>query len=360
MKHTHADGGFGKMCDKIWVLLILSIVVSYGQTFTGRVGASHDGNQHDYDDIGAAAWDIGIFAKAGARLVHDDYADHLADNDTSMEHKVEASALGSAQRWYGSTSMCYNDQHNLQGAINNIAAQINASSASNRFYYILCGPMEVPYRGIMAADSAKRKYCTCISHSGWNDSHTSSLMTHTWSDIQKTGVTAVHIADQNTLLNDKTSGAWDWAKNASDEKLRFMWDRMATYGVYGDISDAGMAWYVITGSGDQGGTNAKLKTFFTSVITKAPPVGSFASPSKRKNLEIDKKGNILVTQMTTDPFERLEVFKTDGRLVARMEVPATENTLRFSSCLQNGTYVFSLRSMSGAARVLRTTVCISR
>jgi hypothetical protein len=87
-------------------------------------------------------------------------------------------------------------------------------------------------------------------------------MTHTWTDIQKTGVTAVHIADQNTLLNDKTSGAWDWARNSPDEKLRFMWDRMANYGVYGDISDAGMAWYIVTGLGDQAGTMAKLQAFF--------------------------------------------------------------------------------------------------
>jgi len=114
---------FGTIDNKIGPLFILSTILLYGQTFTGRVGASHDGNQHDHDDIG-------IFTKAGARLVHDDYADHLADNDTSMEHAVEASVLGSAQRWYGSASMCYNDQQNLQGAISSIAAQINASSAT--------------------------------------------------------------------------------------------------------------------------------------------------------------------------------------------------------------------------------------
>jgi len=271
---------FGKVDNKIGGLFILSTIMLYGQTFTGRVGASHDGNQHDYDDIGAAAWDIGIFAKAGAQLVHDDYADHLADNDTSMEHAVEASVLGSAQRWYGSASMCYNDQHNLQGAISSIAAQINASSATDRFYFILCGPMEVPYLGIMAADSSKRKFCTCISHSSWNDSHTSSLMTHTWTDIQKTGVTAVHITDQNTLLNDKTSGAWDWAKNSPDEKLRFMWDRMANHGVYGDISDAGMAWYVVTGLGDQAGRMAKLQAFFLKSTAIFPHNPELTSPGR--------------------------------------------------------------------------------
>jgi hypothetical protein len=288
---------FRKIYGNLGVLLILSTVAAYGQAFTGRVGASHDGNQHDHDDIGAAAWDIGIFAKAGARIVHDDYADHLADNDTSMEHAVEASVLGSVQRWYGSTSMCYNDQHNLQGAINNIAAQINASSASDRFYYILCGPMEVPFRGIMASDSAKRKYCTCISHSGWNDSHTSSQMTHTWSDIQKTGVTAVHIADQNTLLNDKTSGAWDWAKNSSDEKLHFMWDRMANYGVYGDISDAGMAWYVVTGLVDQAGTMAKLRAFFQKSTAIQSHNSELTSP--RQNPRV------------------IEIFTVDGSKVMR-------------------------------------------
>jgi hypothetical protein len=249
----------------------------FGQSFSGRVGASHDGNQHDHDDIGAAAWDIGIFAKAGARLVHDDYGDHLADNDTAMEHAVERSVLGSAQRFYGSTAMCYNDQRDLQGAINNIAAQINASSATDRFYFILCGPMEVPFRGIMAATAGKRQYCTCISHSSWNDTHTSSLMTHTWTDIQGSGVSAVHIADQNTKLNCTSSSCWDWAKNSGDEKIRFMFACMNGAGVYGDISDAGMAWYVVTGLGDQAGTPALLQAFFQRPASNTPSAINFAS-----------------------------------------------------------------------------------
>jgi len=252
---------------KTVLFVVASAACAFGQTFAGRVGASHDGNQHDYDDIGAAAWDIGIFARAGARLVHVDYADHLADNDAGMEVRVKASAEGSAQRWYGSTSMCYDDQTNLQGAINNIAAQINASSANDRFYLICCGPMEVPWRGINASDPAKRQYCTAISHSSWNDSHTSSQMSHTWSSIQGSGVNAVHISDQNTKLNCSSASCWDWAKNSTDEKLRFMYDRMANYGVFGDISDAGMAWYIVTSLGDQGCTPAKLQAYFQGTGT---------------------------------------------------------------------------------------------
>ncbi len=249
------------LTSRISAFLFLCACLALGQSFPHRVGVSHDGNQHDRDDIGAAAWDIAIFSKAGARLVHDDYANHLADNNPLQEKDVEASVLGSANRWYGSAAMCFNDQHNLQAAINSIVRQINASSASDRFYFLLAGPMEVAWRGIAASNPVKRQYCTVISHSTWNDNHTSSQMTHKWSDITKTGVKAIHIADQNGPLNCKTGGCWDWAKNSTDEKIRFLFSRM-NVGVYGDISDAGMAWYAVTGLGDQGGNSAKLKAYF--------------------------------------------------------------------------------------------------
>ena len=284
--------------SKLSTCIILSAVLAFGQYFSGRVGASNDGNQHDPDDIGSAAWEVGIYCKAGAHYVHHDYADHLGNNDPVMEARIHHSVIGAAQRFYNDTTMCFNDQTNLSGAIANIAKQINASSAADNFFLICCGPMEVPWRGIMASDSMKRKYCVCVSHSGWNDTHSDTPeMTHRWTDIQKTGVNWMHISDQNINLQVNDLARWAWAKNSSDPNIRFL----DSVRVGGDISDAGMAFFVVTGMGDQLGTPEKLNLLFSQTSSAASFSASVAPLS--------------INSATA--FDELKVFDIRGRLVER-------------------------------------------
>jgi hypothetical protein len=284
--------------SKLSTCIILSAVLVFGQHFSGRVGASNDGNQHDPDDIGSAAWEVGIYFKAGAQYVHHDYADHLGNNDPVMEARIHHSVIGAAQRFYNDTTMCFNDQTNLSGAIANIAKQINASSATDNFFLICCGPMEVPWRGIMASDSMKRKYCVCVSHSGWNDTHSDTPeMTHRWTDIQKTGVNCIHITDQNINLQVNDLARWAWAKNSSDPNTRFL----DSVRVGGDISDAGMAFFVVTGMGDQLGTPEKLNLLFSQTSSAASFFASVAPLSRN----------------SATAFDELKVFDIRGRLVER-------------------------------------------
>jgi CubicO group peptidase (beta-lactamase class C family) len=231
-------------------------------TSTYRIGLSHDGNQHDPDDILAVAMALAIIGEAGlhAKFVHCDYSNHLGDNNASMNADMDASAIGAAQRWNLPASRLFNCQTNLTGAINSIRDAINASSATDRFYFLCAGPMEMPWRGIMAADPAKRQYCTAISHSTWNDTHADTpQMTHTWSDIQQTGVRTVHISDQNAGMSSDVSN-WTWLRDSGVEAWNWLYGRRRTS--LFDCSDAGMVYFVITGRGDQNGNASKIRDLF--------------------------------------------------------------------------------------------------
>ena len=147
------------------------------------------------------------------RLVHCDYNNHLGDNNPSMAAEMAASANGAAQRWGIPSSVLFDCQQNLTGAVNSIRDAINASSSVNRFYLVCAGPMEVAWRGINASDPAKRQYCTAISHSLWNDEHADTpQMTHTWSSIQSSGVQTIHIQDQNPGLQTGLAN-WTWLRD---------------------------------------------------------------------------------------------------------------------------------------------------
>ena len=233
---------------------------AYGQTFDGRVGVSSDGNIHDPDDIGAAPFSVAIVAAAGAKYVHHDYNCHIGRSTKKGEKQMTTSVLGAAKRFIGDTYACFDAQkkEERKAAIANIAKQINASTAEDRFYYCCGGPMHVPWEGIMASDPAKRKFCTVISHSKWNDRHQHE--TKTWKDIKKTGVKTVHITDQNKRLNTKKG--WGWMKKSSDANLRWLYSRMVKFG---DVSDSGMVYYVVTGLGDEHGTPKKLRKLFKGI-----------------------------------------------------------------------------------------------
>lgn len=322
--------------SKLSVCITVSAVLAFGQHFSGRVGASNDGNQHDPDDIGSAAWEVGIYFKAGAQYVHHDYADHLGNNDPVMEARIHHSVIGAAQRFYNDTTICFNDQTNLSGAIANIAKQINASSATDNFFLICCGPMEVPWRGIMASDSIKRKYCVCVSHSGWNDTHSDTPeMTHRWTDIQKTGVNCIHISDQNINLQVNDLARWAWAKNSSDPNIRFL----DSVRVGGDISDAGMAFFVITGMGDQMGTPEKLNLLFSQTSSAAFYNTQNHTASCPARVISFFLGKINVGQNLSGKEASVSVYNASGRLIGQASVRNGVIDLR---CIQTATKGFYL------------------
>jgi hypothetical protein len=181
-----------------------------GKTFKGRIAFSSDGNYNDGDDWGAFPVAIAIldtFGVAG-RLVHVDYSNILAKNDPRFYSEMAESVLGSAERYDISRSILFDCQKDSAGAVESIKNVINASSADNPLYYVLAGPMEVPFRGIEKSDPDKRKYVYCISHSRWNDGYTSSdraLHSHNKRDVIPSGINWIrHPAWRTAAI----SGSW--------------------------------------------------------------------------------------------------------------------------------------------------------
>jgi CubicO group peptidase (beta-lactamase class C family) len=90
----------------------LTVQFNVADTSTWRIGLSHDGNQHDPDDILSVAMGLAMIAEKGmtSRLVHCDYNNHLGDNNPAMAAAMVASATGAAQRWGIPPSLLFDDR----------------------------------------------------------------------------------------------------------------------------------------------------------------------------------------------------------------------------------------------------------
>lgn len=235
-----------------------------GKSFKGRIAFSSDGNYNDEDDWGAFPVAIAILDAFGVvdKLVHVDYCNILPSNDPRFYSQMSESVLGSAERYNIPRSILFDCQNDLGGAIESIKNAINASSAENPLYYLLAGPMEVPFRGIEKSDPDKRKYIYCISHSRWNDGYTSSdreLHTHNKRDVIPSGINWIQIKDGNSNLahpggvgRKSTPEQWrlyHWLRDSSDPRLQWIFGRLEAEG-RADISDSTMTYFLLTGDED--------------------------------------------------------------------------------------------------------------
>jgi hypothetical protein len=229
--------------------------------FQGRIAYSADGNHNDPDDWAASPMALAIFAEAGLadRLVHFDYNCILPKTDPEWEKIHAESVLGAARRYGYDLTRFHDCRQNLQAAITSLAKAIDDSSADNPLYFIVAGPMEVPYLGIQKSDPARRKFVYCISHSRWNDGFASAYsFTHTKRSVIESGVNWVQIRDQNRLLSLSPYGKpgppesfapYHWMRDSKEDKVRFLWERMIV-STRPDPSDAGMAYFLATGDED--------------------------------------------------------------------------------------------------------------
>ncbi len=278
-----------------------------GKSFKGRIAFSSDGNYNDEDDWGAFPAAIAILDSFGVvdKLVHVDYCNILAKNDPRFHKEMSESVLGSAERYNIPHSILFDCQTDLDRAIESIKNAINASSADNPLYYVLAGPMEVPFRGIEKSDPDKRKYVYCISHSRWNDGYTGSdqeLHTHNKRDVIPSGINWIQIKDGNQNLahpagvgRKSTPEQWrlyHWLRDSSDPALRWIFTRLQAEG-RADISDSTMTYFLLTG--DENADLGKLKSLLDD--KKVPPP---IFPRKEVRIEAEN-------------FRTLENYTVDGR-----------------------------------------------
>ena len=253
-----------------------------GKSFKGRIAFSSDGNYNDEDDWGAfpvAAAMLDAFGVTG-KLVHVDYSNILAENDPRFYKEMAESVLGSVERYNIDRSILFDCQKDLDGAVESIKNAIDASSADDPLYYVLAGPMEVPYLGIEKSDPVKRKYVYCISHSRWNDGYTSSdraLHNHSKRDVIPSGINWIQVKDGNQNLahsggvgRKSTPEQWrlyHWMRDSSDARLKWIFTRLEAE-LRADISDSTMTYFLLTG--DEDADLAKLKSLLDGKVIPVP------------------------------------------------------------------------------------------
>ena len=260
----------------VFVLLLAANTYAHpgpfdGKEFKGRIAFSSDGNYNDEDDWGAFPVAVAMIDAFGVtdKLVHVDYCNILPKNDPRFYNEMVQSVLGSAERYGIDRSILFDCQKDLDGAIESIKNVINASSADDPLYYVLAGPMEVPYRGIAKSYPDKRKYVYCISHSVWNDGYTRTdreLHIHNKRDVIPSGINWIQCKDGNRNLahpggvgKRSTPEQWSlyhWLRDSGDARLRWVHSRLEAEKRC-DISDSTMTYFLLTG--DEEANLDKLK-----------------------------------------------------------------------------------------------------
>ncbi len=230
-----------------------------------RIALSSDGNQHDEDDWAGAAMGLAILAHRGLQpnVVHYDYNNHIWDSEERHHRNMTESVMEGGERFGFDTSRFYDatvpDQ--LTAGTENLTAEINRSSPDDELWLVLAGPMETAWMALDAADPQARKSVKCLSHGEWNETHgQTDHGGHSYDDLIDMGCQKVRIPDQNSNLGETRMSDWDYLLDG-DDNMEWLYSRIDLLG-NGDVSDAGMDYYVITG--DKNVTRPELRSFFES------------------------------------------------------------------------------------------------
>jgi hypothetical protein len=231
----------------------------------GRIALSADGNQHDQDDWAGTPMSLAMLAQRNLQpnLVHFDYNNHIWDSDEQFRENETESAMGGGERFGFDTSRFYDDTdpEQLDEGVANLTAEINASSPDDELWLVLAGPMETAWMALNAADPQARKSVKCLSHGEWNETHgQTDHGGHSYDDLIDLGCQEVHIPDQNSNLGETDMSDWDYLNDLGDN-MQWLYSRIDLHRD-GDVSDAGMVYYVITG--EKRVTRSELRDYLTS------------------------------------------------------------------------------------------------
>jgi hypothetical protein len=233
----------------------------------GRIALSADGNQHDQDDWASSAMTLAILAQRGLQpnVVNYIYNNHIWDSAAEHRRNMTESVLGAGARFGFDTSRFYDgaDPDGLAAGVAALTAEINASSPGDELTIILAGPMETTWMALDAADPKARRNVKCVSHGdgSFNQTHGKTDHDgHSYDDVIGLGCQRVQIPDQNGNLGPTDVSDWDYLREL-DPAMDWLYSRIEL-AEKGDVSDAGMAYFVITG--DDRVSRSELKDFLTT------------------------------------------------------------------------------------------------
>jgi hypothetical protein len=241
---------------------------------TDRIAITHDGNFHDKDDIGAAAMMQAILWRAEIKdsLVHFTFGNHIGANDPVQNFDMKISSLLGAYWIYDiSWDIIFDGVNELDASILHLANEINISSPSNTLTIFQAGPWEQMARAFDIADPSKHQFVTIISHSNWNDNHMHWPGHRTRDSFYEQYNTEgpfegfiepnyVRLFDQNGWAFKSSIDRWEWMLHHGVPTHFVLWRTLSSDFAVGDMSDAGMLFWYVTGN--QTPTMQEVKDFF--------------------------------------------------------------------------------------------------
>ncbi|MFC1764305.1 hypothetical protein ACFL6U_19805 [Planctomycetota bacterium] len=241
-----------------------------------RIGWSSDGNLSDEDDWSATAMALAIFAKMGwqDKLVHFDYNNRIGRSREWKEAENYESTIGGAKRFGFNLPVFFDDQRELEAAIEHAKEEINKSHENSKFWYVQAGPFEVAYQALLRAEPEKRQYCILVSHSEVNENdiwkQDDGSPSHGKDDCIALGAKFFFTTNQYMeKFGGRKFKKWDlveWMKKSSCEEYRWVHSRFMATAKHKDggldASDGGMAFALATG--DLDGNFKKLQEFLGS------------------------------------------------------------------------------------------------
>ena len=286
--NTHTNGLIPEGDGTAWargrwteLTLIPSCERSIVRDFPGRVAWSAAGNQHETDLAGP--WALAIFRAAGLqrKVVYFGYNNHIQDTRKEYEAIHDKKIRGTLEKWGGyNNAILFNEIANSDAAIGKLVEEINKSTESNPLWLAAAGPIETFGRAIEKADPNSLRHVTIISHRNHNINYAANRHNSKYSlkYLRELGVNYKKINDQESQYS--VAPAWttrglspkaenfEFLKDHKDERMQWLWncyeilysdDAHSQKGYY-DYTDAGIAYWLVTGAingGDEGATPQK-------------------------------------------------------------------------------------------------------
>lgn len=250
-----------------------AILLAFAPQIHGRIAVCADGNYHDRDDIGATAMTLALVWQANAQwsLVHYQHSTHLGANDSSQHAEMILSATGYLDGYAINPRQVFDAQVDSIDTASHLAREIMRASAMDRLTILQAGPWETMAMAFDIAPAQKHQYIRIISHSTWNDDH-KHLPSHRnradfFAQYGSGGPFSGHqapsyikIADQNAYAFRSTGVTdWEWMRSKKPTEFVLLRTKASTW-AYGDMSDAGMMFFFLTGI--EKPTMQNIRTFF--------------------------------------------------------------------------------------------------
>lgn len=235
----------------------------------GRIALSSDGNQHDDDDWAASAMALALLAKGNLQrnVVNYIYNNHIWDSNAEHRKNMTESVTQGGKRFGFDTAAFYDgaDATKLAAGVKDLTADINASRPGDELTIVLAGPMETTWMAMNAAKPEARKNVKCVSHgkNSFNQTHgKKDHGGHSYDDVIALGCQRVQIPDQNSELGPTKVSDWAYLNDLGPD-MAWLYSRFQpAQKSKGDVSDAGMVYFVLTGK------EAPTRSDFKSYLQK--------------------------------------------------------------------------------------------